>query len=254
MLEGIERLNFDRESPGAYVVTGMDTTSNPVARAFRLRLMVHQSNGVDANGVKHGARFLQRVFHGMDNAGTTILTTDQDDLDPDKYDSARRISAVHLPWSSSTVSWALDGPLDFSAGNLISVVDPIQSTHDAHENNPFLHTYHPDHDNFSLLPDPLNPGQVSLSSYTDPGGESYTIKRSISLSFDPVGSDFESRTRSGDQVFGDYSETIEIEGSASEGEKITIVVQGKSPLDPANEPQGGFVLNRISSIDDLVSH
>jgi hypothetical protein len=112
----------------------------------------------------------------------------------------------------------------------------VQSTvlidHNDHASNPFLHTYHPDHDN--LVAD--------FASGQPVGRESYTINRVIKLTFDTSGNDFNSLTRSSKRLSGIYEETLTLIGLAA---------------NPANEKsyamKGVFAINRISDIATLTT-
>lgn len=79
--------------------------------------------------------------------------------------------------------------------------------YDDHASNPFLHEYHPDHDNLD----------VKFSNALPQGAESYTIQREIRLSVLPPADDFVSLTSVGDSITGEYAETIKLMGLARSG-------------------------------------
>jgi hypothetical protein len=145
---------------GHFIPDGAAETSNTAtAQQFRLRLIVH----VDAAGA---ARLLSNVYYGaLDAAPTTKgFTTIQSALYTPGLPKAVRITATHLPLD---LRQALTG--SFGAGGSLTtsvVLDYKDPT------NPFLHTYHPDHDNldprFNATPLPE-------------GRESHTVTRAITL-------------------------------------------------------------------------
>jgi len=179
-------------------------------------------------------RLLQRIFLGLRNSGEelieTILTTNEENLNLDNLDTARRITAAHLPaistsatsesaWESSSGSLLGGGDLKFNVG----------LAHDNQASNPFLHTYHPDHDN----------KDAEFENQFGPGIESYGVNREITLSLSPAENDFESVTRGGTQILGEYYETIVFD--AGQSEKMT------------NRVSGHFVLNRIMNLGTIIS-
>jgi len=199
-----------------YLVASFDSELGAVPNPFPLRLIVHRgSNGV--------TRLLQRVFVGADKATTnSIVTRQESDLHPAYLSQARRVSAVHLPLTSE--GWALKGA--FAAGGIMNAV--LNDSFNDQASNPFLHTYHPDHDNLDAFFKPIS----------KPGVESYDINRQITLSFTPPDDDdFNSRTVGAANMQGVYLENIVLKGSDSQSR--TIVTKGT------------FVLNRVSSIATL---
>src|SRR5207237_371860 len=99
-----------------------------------------------------------------------------------------------------------------------------------HRSNPFLHTYHPDHDNLD----------VTFRNVLSPGAESYSVVRDITLLVSPPNKDFASLT-SGTQA-GTYLETVTVLGLQRAG--------GKQDS-RAFQVRGGFTLNRISDLPTL---
>lgn len=96
-----------------------------------------------------------------------------------------------------------------------------------HASNPFLHTYHPDHDNLTPLFD-----RVEAQ-----GAESYGISRQITLTFTPPGTDFASLTAGSSAMDGVYSEVMTLSGRPGDTRQFTFT--------------GYFNLRRISPIDTL---
>src|SRR5690606_29777351 len=114
-----------------------DSELNPAAQVFRLKLILH----VDDAGA---ARLLSRAYVGVvgsDSQGLPVVgvSTGQSALRADSLGSASRVSAVHLPKKTNL---ALGG--DFGVGGQLAA--SLVVAHGDPE-NPFIHTYHPDHDN-----------------------------------------------------------------------------------------------------------
>lgn len=200
---------------GKYLTASFDTELGDVPTPFPLRLIVHHA----ADG---STKLLQRVFIGPSVLDTnTILTLQENKLHPNLLSQARRLSAVHLPLSNT--GWVLQG--DFGGIGILNAV--LTDGFDNSTSNPFLHAYHPDHDNLDAL----------FQSAARKGAESYDIKRQITLSFTPPDDDFVSRTVGSSKIRGTYLENIVLKGG--ENQTRTVVTKGT------------FVLNRVSSIATL---
>jgi hypothetical protein len=126
----------------------------PVRRPATLRLLVHY----DANGT---ARLLSQAYLGVNGEDEIIVSTAEAPLDASRLDSAIRLTAAHLPPAHAFVGTATGDELAFS------VQVPFDDPH-----NPFVHAYHPDHDNIA------NDGSALA-----PNIESFTIDRVIQLIF-----------------------------------------------------------------------
>lgn len=148
------------DDDGSSVASATDLSFGGVARSYPLRLIMH----LEEDGT---TRLLQRVYYGLDADAFPILGTSQGLLNADYLDVARRITAVHLPWSEDNDFWTFDNALD-QTGTLTTTVTTDYSDQAA---NPFLHTYHPDHDN----------KDVEFSGALERGYESYDIAREITL-------------------------------------------------------------------------
>jgi hypothetical protein len=200
---------------GKYLTASFNTELGDVPAPFPLRLIVHHA----ADG---RTKLLQRVFIGPSALDTnTILTLQENKLHPNLLSQARRLSAVHLPLSNT--GWILQG--DFAGVGILNAV--LTDGFDNTTSNPFLHAYHPDHDNLDAL----------FESTARKGAESYDIRRQITLSFTPPDDDFVSRTVGSSRIRGTYLENIVLKGG--ENQTRTVVTKGT------------FVLNRVSSIATL---
>lgn len=215
---GVIELNED----GTYGRFPTSTNKTEVPRSFPLRLIVHNpTNG--GNAV-----LLQHVFYGRDATTNVVVTTSEAALNRTFLSDARRISASHLPWTATNHFWTFSGRLGESTNLTVTVSLPYQDQ----ASNPFLHTYHPDHDNLD----------ATFKSELPQGMESYSMSREISLIVQPPSEDFFSLTGSRQRLAGIYQETIRLSGLArAGGTNDTRLFQ----------VQGVFTLNRISDVPFL---
>jgi len=202
-------------SNGNYIITSINTNLGPVATPFPLRLILH-NNGTSVV-------LLQQVFFGLSPYSNLMVATSQSLLDPANLGTARRITATHLPWSATNAPWPFKGQLA-PGGTLVTTVD---LAYDNQASNPFLHTYHPDHDNLD----------ATFSTELAQGYESYRITRQITLSVSPPGNDFASLTGAAQSLVGYYLETMTLGGLAGATRDFYVT--------------GTFSLNRISTIPTL---
>ena len=211
------------DTNGQYIVTGINTNMGSVPQSFPLRLIVHNPEAGAGNAV-----LLQRAFVGMGAWTNAIVALSESSLNASTISQARRISAAHLPWSATNRCWMFDGALG-QASNLTTTVTLDYADQ---ASNPFLHTYHPDHDNL----DPTFKNQLAQ------GAESYTMRRDITLSLQPAVGGSASFANSAQSLSGIYAETITVSGLArAGGTNDTRVFQ----------VQGTFSLSRITSVPTL---
>lgn len=207
-----------------YVVTNIDNSWGTVPSPFNLRLILH----CDSNDT---VRLLQRVYTGYDTRTNAILALSESRLDPANLATARRISAAHLPWTANNQTWRGAGA--FQTGQTLTHV--INLDYNDHASNPFLHTYHPDHDNLNALFNTVQPI----------GAESYGVKRTITLTLTPPAEDYNSLTVGSTRVEGVYQEDITFVGQAyGQGQNATNETRTIST-------RGSFSLTRISTIANL---
>ncbi len=170
---------------GDISLNGVSGSATP--REFPLRTLIHVSDSGEA-------RLLSTVFLGkLASAGNLPgICTSEPLLDPASLATARRLVAAHLP---------LDQNLPAASGNFAigdSATWTVQVPFDD-PTNPFIHQYHPDHDNKNARGQPL-PARV----------ESYGISRNCTFAFTaapPAGSTVTSGWGSS-VVGGTYSETL----------------------------------------------
>ncbi|NOS71206.1 MAG: hypothetical protein HOP33_14900 [Verrucomicrobia bacterium] len=201
---------------GNYVVTNLDTTLATVPRAYPLRLIVH--NPTNGNAV-----LLQRVYYGFDATTNVVVASGESALHPGYLSAARRISATHLPWTTTNTVWSLSGNL----GLQTNLAATVTLGHDDQAANPFLHTYHPDHDNLDS----------TFKQVLPRGAESYTVVRAITLNVQPPANDFSSLVAGAQTLTGNYLETITLQGLGASAR--------------AYQVGGVFTLNRISQVPAL---
>jgi hypothetical protein len=216
------------DAEGKASIQERDDSYGPVSNPFPLRLIFHQ--GTNSVGTLN---LYQSIFHGLQKGAdlavaTPILSSDEDSLESSELESARRITALHLPWRPKGMPWAGTG--EIKAGT--EAVVQVGVTHNDHSSNPFLHTYHPDHDN-------LNNDIPAFKKELPQGSESFEITRDINLKFNDPPTDFDGLTRIQRRIAGSYNEIITIAGAGTE--KIHYYTRGS------------FLLNRISTIDKIIS-
>ncbi|HNQ87687.1 MAG TPA: hypothetical protein PKM73_03525 [Verrucomicrobiota bacterium] len=223
-LKSYERDSADNpvtDPNGQYVVSGINTGLGAVAHPYSLRLIVH-------NPASDPAVLLQRVYVGPDANTNLIVANQESALNPALLSQTRRISATHLPWSSANPGWAFDSRF----GPSTNLTTTVTLDFDDHASNPFLHTYHPDHDNLD----------ARFQSALAQGSESYTVQRDIQLIVMPPADDFASLTGAGDSISGEYVESIRVLGLARSG----------GTYDTRTfDVRGGFVLRRITETPTL---
>jgi len=208
-------------SHGNYIVSSVDTSLGGVPRAFPLRLIVH-------NPAVGNAVLLQRVFYGLDSNTNLIVSRGESALAPAFLKDARRVSAVHLPWTSTNTAWAFNGRLQTQT----SLTTTVSVGYNDQAANPFLHSYHPDHDDLD----------VTFKNVLPQGSESYSVQRDITLNVTPPLDNFTSLVSSGLTLNGEYIEVITIRGLARAG----------GTFDTRQfEVRGNFSLNRVSDIPTL---
>lgn len=189
-------------------VAGSPGSTTP--RAFPLRTHIH----VDASGV---ARLLSQVFVGTLNEPGNLsgICTKEAGLLPAGKSDALRLVSSHLP-----LDRVIPGSGSFATGAELSFVVTIPFDDPT---NPFVHAYHPDHDNRDARLAPLPKGQ-----------ESYDLRRTMRFTFTASPPDGSTVTGWGSSVYGGtFSETIE-------------------GLNKASLNVGGsFQLRRISEVADI---
>ena len=176
---------------GDVAVSGVESkapgfTGTTTARSFPLRVLLH----VDDSGT---ARLLSQVYLGrLAPAPYAVgLCTRESALKADDKANATRLVAAHLP---------LDTEISTGTGSVAlgqTLVRTVPLAFNA-ATNPFVHAYHPDHDNRDARFQPLAAGI-----------ESPNITRALSFTFSPAAPATSSGIGWGSTVLGGtYAETI----------------------------------------------
>ena len=206
------------QKTGSYLLDGpIKIDSGKVARPFPLRLIVHNNGS--------SAKLLQKVYHGVGLGSNTVLATKENLLLPAQLGEARRISSVQFPTSDGNIPWDFTGTVQ--QGGSVTVNVPL--AYDDQASNPFLHTYHPDHDNLD----------AQFASTLARGNESYGVTRQITLSFTAPENDFNSLTQGSQDLGGTYAEEITFQARGSQTRQYNVL--------------GSFTLKRISDIATLTT-
>lgn len=203
---------------GNYVIASTNTALASTASPYNLRLIVH-------NPAAGAATLYQRVFTGLDAQTNSILANHEASLNHSRLSEARRISAPHLPFTAANAGWDFSGPVAPNATLTVTVTNRF----DDNTSNPFLHTYHPDHDNLN----------ARFTQTLPQGSESYSIVRRLTLQFTAPSDDFAGRTSVGQGLAGVYHEQVDLLGLARGGGQVDT---------RTFQAQGAFQLNRLSSL------
>lgn len=192
---------------------GSTVPSSPgstTTRPFPLRMIVH----VDNNGL---ARLLSQVFLGPLASGLTGVTTRESLLHPERKAEAMRLVSSQMP-----LDRVINGGGSFAVGSSLTyqVVLPFDDP-----TNPFVHQYHPDHDN-------RDPNLLNLQA----GAESYDITRECSFVFTQAPPDGSSISDWGTSVYG---------GTYSE------LIKGLNKTTQNLTTSGTFNFRRLSEIGDI---
>ena len=166
-----------------------------VPRTFPVRLIVH-------NPGSGNAKLLQQVFYGFDAYTNQVVATSESVLLASYLPQSRRITTSNLPWRAGNEPWSFSGRL----GDASTLTTTVETAFDDHASNPFLHTYHPDHDNLD----------ATFKTQVPRGMESYGIRREITLRVLPPSTNVFSLGNSR-TMRGWYKETIRLVGLARGG-------------------------------------
>jgi hypothetical protein len=187
---------------------------------FPLRLILHNQS------INNQVTLLQHVFIGPGaNTTNTVIATHENLLDPNQLGAARRITATHLPFTTNNTTWSTSGA--FNSGNVLLFT--VALSYKDQTSNPFLHTFHPDHDNLD----------ANFKTILPRGVESYDINRTFKLTFNAPGNDFASLTASAQSRAGTYEETMTIGGQGGASRDFRL--------------SGSFTLQRISPVSTLTT-
>ncbi len=204
---------------GKYVQTSENQQMAGVAKSMPLRLIFHSA---PTSPGQYAVRLLQRVYFSTDADARVVLANNPQWISSNTA-PIRRISSAHVPWSEANAPVACVGDLQFGvAGQLVtSHADGIA--------NPFVHAYHPDHDNLD----------ARFEQPVAQGAESFGIRRSFTLTPAADESNFDSLARGGDTRIGTYEEVLQLEGQGGFRKEYRM--------------RGGYLLRRIVKTPTLLT-
>ena len=191
-------------------VTIAPPTGRPgqVPASFNVPLLLHR----DSTGV---TRIIQQVFVAAQTSGILLATGEK--LLPAGVKPTGRMSVASLP--VGTIRTATTGSIGRSGSSVFEILLDYDS-----DSNPFVHRYHPDHDNLD----------ARFETKLPAGRESLTVKRTVTLEFLP-------------SVAGVTDPSW---GSTMLGGTYTEVVEGLRPVPITIS--GSFVINRVSDAASLI--
>jgi hypothetical protein len=184
---------YEITDDGKYIQTSANQDMARTAKSMPLRLIVH-SAPTGAPG-QYAVSLLQRVYLATDNSARLVASVLPSFI-TERASPVQRISSVHVPWTEANLPTPLTGSLlaGLSGQLVTSYADPIA--------NPFVHTYHPDHDNLD----------ARFEQPVPQGTESYAVRRTFTLTPQADELDFDSLARGGDSRLGVYEERLRLEG------------------------------------------
>ncbi len=176
------------DDSGQFIPESSETGLNDTQQEFKMRLIIH----VDEAGQ---ATLLSRAYAGViadDGEGniTTGLAVDEGELDAANLKTAVRLSSAHFPVG---LRQAMTNP--FAPGSSLTTTVTLGANSPT---NPFLHTYHPDHDN----------KDARFENVLDPGIESHTVNRNITLGIKATAGPGEGPQWGNTLLSGTFSETL----------------------------------------------
>ena len=192
-------------------VNGVTSTvdgSTATAQSFPLNFLIHRSSDTTTLLRQAFAGKLASTGNplGIATRESLVLATGVSDVDPSRFYSPI------MPYNSSVIN---------GTGSLASSVT-WTIVHDANDPaNPFVHTYHPDHDNLN-------------ATFTASAAESYTVTRTCSFTIDNSQSTASS-------LVGSYTETI------------TGLLKNSSQSPATLSVSGNFIMRRLSEISTLTT-
>ena len=190
------------------------STGTATLRTFPLRVLLH----VTDDGT---ARLLSQVYLGRLAAAPNAfgLCTRESALKQDAMATATRLAAAHLP--SDTVISTGTGSVGLGSTLTRTVLLPFDAA-----SNPFVHAYHPDHDNKNARFEPLAAGI-----------ESFNVSRVLAFAFATTPPSTSSSVGWGSSVIGGaYTETV----TGIHKDPLTVT--------------GTFELRRISEIGTITTN
>lgn len=205
-------------------ITESGAFGSTTPRSFPLRVILHVDNAGNARLLSHV--FLGKLAVAPNNLG---LCTLESALKQDEKANAQRFSAAHLPLD--TVAGSGSGSVALGQTLVRTISVPFNAP-----TNPYVHTYHPDHDNRNARFDGAVPAGV----------ESPNISRQISFAFTttpPAGTSAQGWGAS--VIGGNYTETL------------TGIRKARLPDATTTSSvtvTGTFVLRRVSELGSITTN
>jgi len=217
----------ETDEDGKAISEGNNDTYGAVGENYPLRFIFHRHNSVNEED-NPKTMLYQRLFFGLrkgaELATDFIITNDERALDKKSMDSARRVASANLPWSKANAGWECSGDFDLGKETTVKVNLPYNDR----VSNPFIHAYHPDHDNLD----------AKFKGELNQGYESWGINREMTFRVDEPNDDFNGLVSVGRKITGEFHEKVELTG---------VGVEKK-----AYHAKGIFELNRISESNEVV--
>jgi|GEM_PF-1237986 len=197
------------------------------AVAFPMRLLLHSA----ANGT---VKLVQQIYLGSDGTTTTAATAET--LFPATLKPTKRLSAAQFPSDfvgTGTGSLAPTGTLSFTV--------PLGYDSDS---NPFVHRYHPDHDNL----DPLFGTKLAA------GKESWTVNRAITMTFATSLPRVTDPAWGVSMLGGTYSETVTGLRAAAISTSGTFILYRVATSAALNGPNSAATGGTVATAGSLKTH
>ncbi|MFM1748111.1 MAG: hypothetical protein RLZZ188_1777 [Verrucomicrobiota bacterium] len=209
----LQQLTVTNQGSGytsAPTVTFDAPTGRPgkVAASMSVPLLLHR----DASGV---SRLVQQVF--VVSQTSSVLLASAENLLPSGVKPTGRMSVVSLP--AGTIRTASSGSIGRSGSVVFEVLLDYNS-----DSNPFVHRFHPDHDNLD----------ARFETALPVGRESLTVKRTVTFQFVSSVAGISDPAWGSTMLGGTYTEVVEGLRSVP----ITI--------------SGNFLINRVSDTASLL--
>ena len=209
----LQQLTVTNQGSGytsAPTVTFDAPTGRPgkVAASMSVPLLLHR----DASGV---SRLVQQVF--VASQTSSVLLASAENLLPSGVKPTGRMSVVSLP--AGTIRTASSGSIGRSGSVVFEVLLDYNS-----DSNPFVHRFHPDHDNLD----------ARFETALPVGRESLTVKRTVTFQFVSSVAGISDPAWGSTMLGGTYTEVVEGLRSVP----ITI--------------SGNFLINRVSDTASLL--
>ncbi|MFM8335287.1 MAG: hypothetical protein ACKODK_06975, partial [Opitutaceae bacterium] len=191
-------------------VTIAPPTGRPgqVPASFNVPLLLHR----DSTGI---TRIIQQVFVASQTSGILLATGEK--LLPAGVKPSGRMSVASLP--VGTIRTATSGSIGRSGSSVFEIMLDYDS-----DSNPFVHRFHPDHDNLD----------ARFETKLPAGRESLTVKRTVTLEFLPSVAGVSDLSWGSTMLGGTYTE----------------VVEGLRPVPITIS--GSFVINRVTDAASLI--